>query len=116
MIIVNFGHFRVVNPDARILYYKNEEGQDWYELRAGLTSWELKSGDFVDAVFGTFVSVDPEGVVIHVEYNPSRMVPDDKTILGVDADWKDIQKGMIWNGTELLPPTPESLEKVGPPL
>jgi hypothetical protein len=112
--IVNFGHFTVVNPDNRILYYRNEDGQDWYELRRGLTSWELENGDFVDAVFGAWVTVDPEGVIIHVEYNPSRLVPDDKTILGIDADHKDIVKGMRWNGKKLLPPTRASLEKVGP--
>ncbi len=113
MNIVNFGHFKVVNSDARILYYENEDGMDWYELRSGLTHWEPETGDFVDAVFGAFVSVDPEGVIIHVEYNPSRMVPDDKTILGIDADHKTIRPGMRWDGTKLLKPTKASREKVG---
>jgi len=112
--IVNFGHFNIVNPDTRIIFYRNEDGQDWYELRRGLTHWDWDTGDFVDAVYGTWVMVDPDGVVIHVDYNPSRLAPDDKTILGIDADHKDIVKGMRWNGKKLLPPTRASLDKVGP--
>jgi len=113
MIIVDFGHFHVRNPDSYILFYENEDGLDWYELRAGLTRWQVENGDFVDAVFGAWATVDPDGVVIHVEYNPSRLVPDDKTILGIDADHKTILKGMRWDGKRLLPPTRESREKVG---
>ena len=116
MIIVNFGHFTVVNPDSHILYYENEDGLDWYELRAGLTSWVLESGDFADAVFGAFATVDDNGVVRNVEYNPSKLVPDNRTVLGIDADWKDIQPGMRWTGEKLLKPTKASLEILGPPL
>ncbi len=116
MDIVNFGHFTVINPGSYILSYQNEEGQDWYALRNKLTNWDPETGDFIDAVFGTWVTVDPDGVVIHVEFNPSKIVPDDKTVLGIDADHTKIQKGMRWTGSKLMPPTKATLEKVGPPL
>jgi len=115
MIITDFGHFTVVNPDAHILYYKQDDGLDWYEMRAALTSWEIVSGDFIDSVYGTWVTVDADGTIIHVEYNPCRLVPDDKTILGIDTEWTSVKPGMIWDGTEIWPATPETLEKVGPP-
>ena len=116
MDIVNFGHFKVVNPNRHIIFYENEDGLDWYTLRAGLTTWTEQYGEFVDAVFGCFVTVNPDGIVIHVEYNPSRIVPDNKTVLGIDTDHKSVVKGMIWDGEKLLPPTKESLEVIGPPI
>ena len=116
MIIVDFGHFTVVNPGSYILYYENEDGLDWYALRAGLTTWEVETGDFVDAVFGAFATVDADGVVIHVEFNPSKIVPDNKTVLGIDCHHEELQPGMIYRDGDLLRPTKASLEKVGPPL
>ena len=113
MQIVNFGHFHVVNPGDYILFYENEDGQDWYELRSGLTTWDRETGNFVDAVFGTFVSVDPDGVIIHVEHNPSKMVPDDKTILGIDADPEKIEPGMRYRDGKIIPSTIASRAVVG---
>lgn len=113
MLIVNFGHFHVTNPGGYILNYANEDGMDWYTLRAGLTTWETETGDFVDAVFGAFATVDPDGVVIHVEYNPSKLVPDDKTILGIDTDHRKIEPGMRFKGGKILPSIKETLAVVG---
>lgn len=122
MQIVNFGHFKVTSDiDSEdydgFVYYANEDGLDWYELRARLTSWTVDRGRFVDAVFGAWTTVDPvDGVVINVEFNPSKLVPDNRIVLGIDAHHMDIAKGMIWDGEKLLPPTEASLERIGPPL
>jgi hypothetical protein len=113
MLIVNFGHFQVVNRDKRILYYENEDGLDWYELRTVLTNWERETGDFVDAVYGAFATVDPAGIIIHVEYNPSRIIPDDKVVIGIDADWKKIEPGVRYKDGKILPSTIASRAIVG---
>jgi len=42
-------------------------------------------------------------------------VPDDKTVLGIDAGPGHVTPGMRWDGRKLLKPTRDSLEKVGPP-
>jgi hypothetical protein len=93
MEIVNFGHFTARSAD--ILYFVNEEGQDWYELRRGLTNWD-KRGGFVDAIYGAWAMVDHNGVVTNVEHDPSRLMPGDRTVLGIDASHEDIRVGMIY--------------------
>ncbi|MRN79971.1 hypothetical protein, partial [Brucella sp. 10RB9210] len=109
MEIVNFGLFKPTTSTG-IVFYENEDGRDWYELRRGLTSWDVK-GNFVNAVYGAWALVDPESrAVINVEYDPSRLVPHNKIVLGIDADWTEIKTGMIFDGENLKeppPPTPE---------
>lgn len=101
MEIVNFGHFTLDNPDSEgILFYVNEDGQDWYGMRHALTTWDPR-GKYVDAVYGAWALVSPDGIVTNVEQDPSRLVPDNKTVLGIDASHKDIKQGMVWDGKEL---------------
>ena len=83
----------------------NEAGEDWYELRAGLTTWGDR-GQFIDAVYGAWVTLDADGVVVNVEFDPSRLMPSDKTVLGLDMDPADIAVGMIWDGAEFVTPAP----------
>jgi hypothetical protein len=110
MEIVNFGHFTRQNSTG-VIFYQNEDGQDWYELRSGLTSWS-NQGDFIDAVYGAWAMVDPvTGVVTNVEFDPSRMVPDNKIVLGIDADVSEILPGMIYSEGVLLP-VPDPVDPV----
>ncbi|MRN67962.1 hypothetical protein [Brucella sp. 10RB9213] len=118
MEIVNFGLFKPTTSTG-IVFYENEDGRDWYELRRGLTSWDVK-GNFVNAVYGAWALVDPESrAVINVEYDPSRLVPHNKIVLGIDADWTEIKTGMIFDGENLKeppPPTPEERRAMMRPL
>ena len=97
MEIVDFGFFHVIEPERsnQILFFRNEEDQDWYELRMGLTEWD-QQGDFVNAVYGAWAMVNSEGVVTNVEYDPSRLMPGDRRVLGIDANWKDIKEGIVY--------------------
>lgn len=118
MQIVNFGHFKNVNATG-ILHYENEDGRDWYEMRRGLTEWG-PSGEFVSAVYGAWAMVNPDTLTItNVEYDPSRLVPDNKIVLGIDADWQSIQPGMSYRDGAIIeapPPTMEELRTKMPRL
>lgn len=107
MEITNFGHFKISNPDAvGILYYANEDGQDWYQMRVALTEWEVSTGAYINAVYGAWAAVDPDTMtLVNVEQDPSRLVPDNRVILGIDALHYEIKPGMIYRDGELLPAT-----------
>lgn len=101
MIICDFGHFQTIERrEVRILFFENEEGQDWYELRRGLTEWDSE-GEYLTAVFGTWAMVDPEGFITNVEYDPSRLMPGDRTILGIDCRPEEIKVGMTYKDGNL---------------
>ncbi|MBY5581864.1 class II glutamine amidotransferase [Rhizobium leguminosarum] len=102
MEIVNFGHFQAHASDS-ILLFTNADGQDWYDLRAALTTWDI-DGSFVDAIYGAWALVDPAGVITNVEYDPSRLVPADRTVLGIDANWTDVTPGHLYLDGEIVPP------------
>jgi hypothetical protein len=123
MEITNFGLFKPKNATG-IIFYENEDGHDWYDTRAALTSWD-EQGNFVSAIYGTFALVQMDegstsrGVVTHVDYDPSRLVPDNKAVLGIDATHGEIQSGMIYEGGQLAyapPPTLEEQRKSFPRL
>jgi hypothetical protein len=108
MEIVNFGHFTSYSQGDGILYFKNEDGQDWYDLRFGLTTWDDK-GTFIDAVYGAWAMVDPSTMcVTNVEFDPSRLMPGDRIVLGIDAEWTTIGKGQLYEDGVLkaVPPAP----------
>jgi len=124
MIITNYGHFtRATGDSPYIMFFKNEEGQDWYEMQRGETDGVPKlvelgdQGVFISSIHPVWCMVNPQGVVTNVEFDPSRMVPDDKTILGFDeATLDDVKEGMLYHNGELLPapepePAPYSLSK-----
>ena len=113
MEIVNFGHFKLTSTTGTH-YFTNEEGQDWYDLRRGLTTWDEK-GNFLTAIYGAWAMVDPVTLkVTNVEQDPSRMVPNDKIILGIDADPEDIAEGLLYQGGMLVaaPLEPEVFEPI----
>lgn len=109
MQITNFGHFKISNPDAvGVIFYANEDGQDWYEMRRSLTTWEIQTGAFVSAVYGAWATVDPITMIItNTDKDPSRLVPDDRLLLGIDADYWLVTPGMTYEDGQLLPPIPK---------
>lgn len=103
MNIVDFGFFKVrpSPPDQQILFFENEDGQDWYELRRGLTEWDEK-GTFVNAVFGTWAMVDADGLVTNVEHDPSKLAPGDRRVIGIDGVPKGFRIGFFYRDGELV--------------
>jgi hypothetical protein len=112
MEITNYGHFQPVNGAHGTLFFVNELGEDWYTLRHGLTQWEPATGDYISAIYPTWAMVDADGVVTNVEYDPSKLMPGDRTVLGIDAPIETVTPGMLWQDGELKPPTEESRERV----
>ncbi|MBY3335507.1 hypothetical protein HFN99_00985 [Rhizobium laguerreae] len=110
MEIVNFGLFKPLN-ETGIIFYENEHQQDWYDLRKGLTNW-TEQGEFVDSVYGAWALVQPDedsltdGTVTNVERDPSRLVPHDKIIVGIDTAPSEITPGMLFQGGVFLPAPP----------
>ncbi|CUX20331.1 MULTISPECIES: hypothetical protein [Agrobacterium tumefaciens complex] len=113
MEIVNFGHFKLTSTTG-IQFFANEDGQDWYDLRRSLTTWD-EQGNFLTAIYGAWAMVDPVTLrVTNVEQDPSRMVPNDKIVLGIDADAGDIAEGLLYQGGALVAAPPEPA--VFPPI
>ncbi|MCJ8517830.1 hypothetical protein ABID21_000654 [Pseudorhizobium tarimense] len=110
MEIVNFGYF-TTRVSGGVLYHTNEDGYDWYDLRLGLTTWNER-GEFISSVYGAWAMVNVDGLITNVEYDPSRLVPDNKTVLGIDADWQSIQPSMVYDGTVISEPPPVSAEEL----
>ena len=108
MEITNFGHFKCSNPDAvGVIYYANEDGQDWYEMRRSLTEWDI-NGAFINAIYGAWATIDPEtGELKNVEQDPSRLVPDDRLVLGIDAGYWEIKPSMVYQDGQLVTPAKE---------
>lgn len=106
MEITDFGMFHIIEPppDNRILLFVNEDGQDWYEMRFALTEWEPATGEFINAVYGAWAMCDENGIVTNVEQDPSRLMPGDRRILGIDASYADIQPGMVYRDGQLEAP------------
>jgi hypothetical protein len=116
--ITNFGHFQPKTTTG-IIFFENEEGHDWYDIRRGLTEWDERGGDFLNAIYGTWAMVSPDGVITNVEFDPSRLMPGDRTVLGIDAHHEDITPGMIYRDGVILPkpvPTPDKLRASFPEL
>ena len=110
MEIVNFGLFK---PELRegLVFFTNEEGQDWYEMRRGLTEWGPR-GEFISAVYGAWLQVEPDTMIVtNVEYDPSRLMPGNRIVLGVDADWQDIKVGQVYRDGQVVDPPPPTIEE-----
>jgi hypothetical protein len=118
MEIVNFGHFSYYVNEG-VPSFRNEEDQDWYDLRFALTRWEPRTGAFVDAIYGAWALVDSSGVITNVEYDPSRLMPGDRTVLGIDALSTEIHPGHLYQNGEIVAPpepTPDELRANFPEL
>lgn len=111
MEIVNFGHFKLTSTSG-IQFFTNEDGHDWYETRRGLTTWD-EQGNFLTAIYGAWAMVDPVTLeVTNVESDPSRLVPNAKIVLGIDADVDDIVEGMLFSNGAIIPaPAPTAEER-----
>ncbi|CCF19172.1 protein of unknown function [Pseudorhizobium banfieldiae] len=114
MKIKSYGHFTPYQGDvAAYAFFRNEHGHDWYDLQRGKVAGIGKlvelgpKGAFVKSPHAVWLVVDPEGRVINVEVDPSRIVPRDKTVLGIDgASPGDFSAGMIFQGGQILPAPP----------
>ena len=108
MIITDFGFFRVIEPPPgnRVLLFQNDMGLDWYEMRRALTQWDQPTGEFVNAVYGTWAMADADGYITNVETDPSRLMPGDRRVLGIDADPGDIYVGLIYRDGDLYEEMP----------
>jgi len=113
MEIVNFGLF-TPRTEAGIVLFANEDGEDWYALRDGLTNWDKSNGAFINAVYGAWAMVDPSTMrVTNVEYDPSRLMPGNRIVLGIDASVKKVKEGMLYsNGALLDTPAPPTVSDV----
>ena len=107
MTFTDYGFFSVTEPvpGSVVLSFANEEGKDWYDIRRNLTKWKRETGAFISAVYPTWAMVDADGVVTNVEYDPSRLMPGDRRILGIDAPIETVKPGMIFRDGELHDPT-----------
>ncbi|NWJ26157.1 hypothetical protein [Rhizobium sp. RM] len=106
MDIIDFGHFSLTSSTG-IMTFANQEGQDWYDLRRSLTTWD-NQGNFLNAIYGAWAMVDPATrKVTNVEHDPSRMVPNDRIVLGIDAEPSDITEDMIYRDGLLTPAPPD---------
>lgn len=113
MDIVNFGTFQVKPSGRGIIFFENEEGQDWYDLRVALTEWDVDTGEFVNAIYGAWAMVDPDSMEItNVEYDPSRMMPGNKIVLGIDAPFDTIHVGQIYTGTDIINKPAPSIDEI----
>jgi len=109
MEIVNFGTFTHYGLNG-VMYFTNESGQDWYQMLNGLTSWDER-GNFINSIYGAWATVDPETMKIkNVEYDPSKLVPRERIVLGIDADWEDIKEGMLYQNGQIVEAPPEPIK------
>lgn len=106
MQITNFGHFKLVSTTG-IMLFENEYSQDWYDIRRSLTTWDAQ-GNFLTAIYGAWAVVDPStSIISNVEYDPSRLVPNDRIVLGIDAAAADIAEGSLYRDGKIVEaPTP----------
>jgi hypothetical protein len=97
----DFGRFNAVWEEGDpVLYFKNEDGLDWYEMQWALATWNRKDGEFINSVYGAWVMVDDEGTVTYVDKDPTKVAPHFHRVLGVNANPKDIRLHMHWDGKE----------------
>jgi len=119
MDIHNYGTFAVVQT-SQLLYFVNAEGQDWYQMLRGEVEGipqlvELAfNGDFISSIHPVWCVVNSDSIVTNVESDPSRLVPAESTVLGIDsAVLADVQVGMIYeNGALAMPPPPPPIPYV----
>lgn len=111
MEITNYGHFTQYTEGGYILY-RNEQGQDWNKMQMGyeegiprLVEFE-GPGIFVSSILPSWATVDVNQVITHVEFDPSCLVPHNRTVIGMDAPFGIVQPGMIYNGSVILPAPP----------
>jgi hypothetical protein len=61
----------------------------------------MVTGAYINAVYGAWATADADGVITNVERDPSRLIPDDRTVLGIDAKHTDIKPGMVYREGKL---------------
>jgi hypothetical protein len=98
MKIEDYGFFKAEDGSDRVLYFVNERGEDWYDLRRQVMVWNRMNGDFVSSIFPTWAACDKDGYITNVEYDPSRLMPSDRRVLGIDAPLSDVKVGQKYEG------------------
>lgn len=108
MQIINYGHF-TRDVVGGFMWFKNELDQDWNAMQMGNQEGVPQlvvlgdAGVFISSIHPVWCAVQ-NGVVTHIEFDPSRIVPDGKTVLGIDGvTMNDVEPGMLYQGGQLLP-------------
>jgi hypothetical protein len=107
--IVDFGYFTGETVGG-VCYMKDESGNDWYEMLKALTTWDIPTGAYINAVYGTFMTYNKDtGEIAQIEFDPTRIVPWFLGLIAVDAAYTDYPKDKRWcyqNGViaEYVPP------------
>jgi hypothetical protein len=109
--IKDYGYFKVVpdspeRPQGRIIYFETEDGVDWYETVRTLVTLDGETGAFIGSIHPTWALVDADGLITNVEYDPSRLVPRDRRVLGIDVPWKTIKRGTVYRDGTLIEEEP----------
>lgn len=121
MTIINYGHFQTYEPlpddpvrigptglpmPDHVLYYRNEDGLDWYALVQTIGQIELETGSFVSATDGWFAAVRADGTVEAVSHNPYMAFPgENRSFISSD---EEIPVGKVFDGTTFNDPPPVS--------
>lgn len=111
MQIVNLGQFTLTSTSG-IMFFSNEDGHDWYETLRSLTTWD-EQGNFLMSIYGAWATVDPDTrKIMNVESDPSRLVPNDRIVLGIDADAEDISEGLLYVDGAIVPAPAPTAEEI----
>lgn len=111
MLIADYGHFAQYTDEGYLLY-KNEEGQDWNALQMGTAETPGvvtlgPRGEFISSIHKFWLLVSVDGIVTNIDVNPSTLVPNDCTILGIDeaeiSDVKEGQRYFNWTFSDVVP-------------
>lgn len=124
MQIVDFGLFLRSDGTDGIMYFTNEQGDDWYAMLRGEIDGTPKlveltpTGGFVSAVHPLWAAVNADGIVTNVETDPSRIVPDNKRVLGIQpGEGQEVAAGMLYQDGDIATrpePTPEQRRAKAP--
>jgi hypothetical protein len=95
--ITDFGRFHAVElPGDPVLYFRTDDGQDWYEMQRALARWSRDTGQFINSVYGCWALVNDGDEIVGVDKDPTKLVPHFHRVLGIDADPADIRMGMFY--------------------
>lgn len=109
-----YGHFKQYQPAGQspnVLFYRNEDGLDFYTLTRGITQWDA-FGNFLTSSTGQMFIAVREGVIQSASLDVSRLVPADCDVFGIEPTNSVPQFGDLWiDGAVTAPPVDTSAPK-----